>query len=113
FFFASHLSFGIIVFAIYISFGVVLVTVLQLASLRRSIRFLISIKDLYKMITLIVLTSIVVKFLQRFYIEWGSHFIMLIIILLILFAFYIMFLFMLQFITKEELKQIPLLNKWL
>lgn len=110
---ASNPTFGIMGVAISMSFGVVLVTLLHLASLRRSIRFWIPMKDLYKMITLIVLTSIVGKFLQRFYIEWGSHFIMLIIILLILFAFYIMFLFMLQFITKEELKQIPLLNKWL
>src|SRR5699024_3983572 len=110
---ASIPTFGIMGVAISMSFGVLLVTLLHLASLRRSIRFLIPMKYLYIMITLIVLYSIVGKFLQRFYIECGSHFIMLIIILLILFAFYIMFLFMLQFITKEELKQIPLLNKWL
>src|SRR5699024_11467180 len=81
---ASNPTFGIMGVAISMSFGVVLVTLLHLASLRRLIRFWIPMKDLYKMITLIVLTSIVGKFLQRFYIEWGSHFIMLIIILLIL-----------------------------
>ncbi|HEX6595137.1 MAG TPA: stage V sporulation protein B [Bacillota bacterium] len=110
---ASNPTFGIMGVAISMSFGVVLVTLLHLASLHRAIRFYIPIKDVSKMVFLLVLTWGVGKVLQTFYIQWGPHLVMFIFILTLLFIVYIMFLFLLRFITSEELKQIPLINKWM
>ncbi|WP_121639644.1 stage V sporulation protein B [Virgibacillus sp. Bac330] len=110
---ASNPNFGIMGVAIAISLSVVLITLLHLAALYKAIKFSIPVLDISKMIALLLLTWGVGELLQRIYVNMQGGVILLIIIFVILSFIYILFLFLLRFITKEELKQIPFLQKWL
>ncbi|WP_077327182.1 stage V sporulation protein B [Virgibacillus siamensis] len=113
FFLASNPKFGIMGAAIAMSVGVVLVTLLHLASLYKEIGFKIPLTDLLKMGSLLFLTWLAGDTLKNLYNGFNSNLFLLIFIILILGVLYIGFLFILKFITKEELKQIPFLQKWL
>lgn len=110
---ASNASFGIMGVAIAMSVGVVLVTLLHLASLRKEIGFSIPAADIAKMALLLVLTWISGNFLKNMFTGLESNLFLFILIILMLTAVYILLLFLLKFITKEELQQIPYLKKWI
>ncbi|GAA0601663.1 stage V sporulation protein B [Virgibacillus siamensis] len=112
FFLASNPKFGIMGAAIAMSVSVVLVTLLHLASLYKEIRFKIPIIDLLKMAMLLFLTWFAGNTLKNIYSGLESNLLLFIIIITVLGFVYIGLLFALKFITKEELKQIPLLQKW-
>ncbi|MUK86998.1 stage V sporulation protein B [Ornithinibacillus sp. L9] len=109
---ASNANFGMMGVAIAMSVGVILVTLLHLGTLQKLIQFYIPIKDITKMIVLLFLTWIVGTFLKNIYLSMNANILMFLIILIILLIIYIFFLLILKFITKEELKQIPIIQKW-
>lgn len=110
---ASNPDFGIMGVAIAMSVGVIIITLLHLATLYKTIRFSIPIKDLTKMILLLLLTSVCSFYFKKWFIQMGSSFLLFISILFILISIYILLLFLLRFITKSELKQIPFLQRWI
>lgn len=112
FFLASNPNFGIMGAAIAMSVGVVLVTLLHLASLYKEIGFNIPIKDVLKMVMLLFLTWFAGNTLKNIYTGFETNIFLFIFIILTLVFIYIGLLFVLKFITKEELKQIPFLQKW-
>lgn len=110
---ASNESFGIMGVAIAMSVGVILITLLHLASLRQAINFYIPIKDIAKMIVLILATWFTGKLLYDIYINYDPNLFLFGLSLIALTAIYLILLFILRFITKEELEQIPFLQKWI
>lgn len=110
---ASNPNFGIMGVAIAMSVGVVLVTLLHLASLYKEIGFTIPITELMKMGMLIALTWLSGNFLKNIYVGMEPNLFLFMLIITILAVIYIILLFVLKFITKEELKQIPYLQKWI
>lgn len=109
---ASNPKFGINGVAIAMSVGVVLVTLLHLATLNKTIQFSIPFKDISKMILLVLLTSFVGQFLKSVFIKINGNIIHFLLTLILLTIVYICLLFLLRFITKVELKQIPIIQKW-
>ncbi|SFA69202.1 stage V sporulation protein B [Lentibacillus halodurans] len=109
---ASNPNFGINGVAIAMAVGVVLVTLLHLASLYKEIKFMIAGSDLFKMGLLVTLTWVCGRFLRDMFSGMESNLFMFILMLIVLLFIYIILLFMLRFITKEELRQIPVLQKW-
>ena len=109
---ASNEHFGIMGVAISISTGVVVITFLHLIILYKAIGFTMQIKDVIKMITLLITTFGVGMFVKHLFSENVHHFFSFIFILFILTCVYICLLFLLRFITEEELKQIPIINNF-
>jgi len=109
----SNPTFGIMGAAIAMSVSVVLVTLLHLASLRKTIQFSIPIKDIMKMVVLVFLTWRVGVMLKQIVIKTNYNFIMFMVVILLLTLIYVVLLVLLRFITRDELKQIPLFQKWL
>ena len=109
---ASNPNFGIIGVAIAMSVGVVLVTLLHLATLNKKIQFSIPFKDISKMILLVLLTTGFGYYLRGLFLDSNGNLIQLIIVFITLTTFYIILLFLLKFITRDELKQIPFIQKW-
>ncbi|WP_245745184.1 stage V sporulation protein B [Lentibacillus persicus] len=112
FFLASNPNFGINGVAIAMAVGVVLVTLLHLASLHNKIGFMISWVDLCKMGLLLFSLLVSGRFLKTIFTGFETNLLIFILILSVLTVVYIILLFALKFITKEELTQIPLLKKW-
>lgn len=110
---ASNVNFGIMGVAIAMAVSVVLITLLHLAALQKTINFYIPLKDITKMIVLIFVTWGLGSVLYDFYMKYDPNIILFGITLLILVIIYIILLFVLRFITREELEQIPFLQKWL
>ncbi|MUV39523.1 Stage V sporulation protein [Lentibacillus sp. JNUCC-1] len=110
---ASNPNFGIYGVAIAMSVGVVLVTLLHLASLNKLIKFSIPLIDLFKMVVLIALTWVIGHFIKQGYIQLMENLFGLLIALAILLMVYISLLFLLRFITKDELSQIPVIKKFI
>jgi len=110
---ASNPSFGMMGVAISMSVGVVLVTLLHLATLRKLIQFYIPFKDIFKMGILIILTVGIGYGLKYQLDQISYHLFQFIFVLILLTIVYIILLFLLRIITKEELQQIPFLKKWL
>lgn len=104
--------FGIKGVAIAMCVGVVLITLLHLFTLRKTIQFYIPLKDIFKMIALLTLTWWAGSLLKNIYLSMGPNIFTLLLVISILVFIYIIFLFSLKFITKDELDQIPFLNKW-
>jgi len=109
----SNPTFGIMGTAIAMSFSVVLVTILHLASLKKMIQFMIPLKDIVKMIFLVGLTWQIGLTLKNIFMKTSDHLMMFLLTLMLLTFIYIVCIILLRFITKDELKQIPLLQKWL
>ncbi|QKY69559.1 stage V sporulation protein B [Lentibacillus sp. CBA3610] len=109
---ASNPDFGINGVAIAMAVGVVLVTLLHLASLYKEIGFMIAGFDLFKMGLLVALTWVCGRFIRDMFTGMESNLFIFILMLIALVIIYIFLLFALRFITKEELRQIPVLQKW-
>ncbi len=110
---ASNKQIGIMGVAIAISVSVVLITMLHLATLHKTIKFTIPLKDMLKMFTLLILTYFCGFSLKLLMFPSNSDFIAFFLILVILSIIYILLLFSLRFITREELKQLPYINKFI
>lgn len=109
---ASSPKFGITGVALAMVIGVVLVTLLHLASLQKAIKFTIPFLDIVKMVGLLLITWWIGKMFKNIYLSMDSNLLILLGIFLILTLIYLTLLFALRFITKEELKQIPFFAKW-
>lgn len=110
---ASNKSIGITGVAIAMCVGVVLVTLLHLFTLRKVIQFYIPLVDICKMILLLLLTWWTGNLLRSIYLQIEPNIFIFSLILLILGVIYAIFLFLLKFISKDELEQIPFINKWI
>jgi len=109
---ASNPKFGMMGVAIAMCVSVVLITLLHLATLRKTIQFSIPIIDIFKMVILLILTSVVARFIKHSFFLIYQNILSFIITLIVLIIIYIVFLFIFRFLTKDELKQIPFLQKW-
>ncbi|WP_156291171.1 stage V sporulation protein B [Oceanobacillus salinisoli] len=110
---ASNPKFGIMGVAIAMCVGVVLITLLHLITLQKAIHYYIPFKDICKMILLLLLTFGAGNFLKNMYEAFPSNIILFLLTLIILVIVYIIFLIFLRFLTREELQQVPFLQKWL
>lgn len=110
---ASNASIGMMGVAIAISASVVLITLLHLAVLYKHIYFKLRAVDLVKMVILISATGTVGFLLKVMFKNHLDNLLTFICILLLLTSFYILLLILLKFITKEELKQIPYVKKFI
>ncbi|KGP73913.1 stage V sporulation protein B [Pontibacillus yanchengensis] len=108
---ATQPEFGIMGVALAIVVGVVLVTFLHLFTLMRAIQFKIPILDVFKMITLIMLTWLVGDKLNDFFQEATMHVLPFLLILILFTTVYTMLLFLFRFITAEEIKQLPFFKR--
>ncbi|MFG6118949.1 MULTISPECIES: stage V sporulation protein B [Thalassobacillus] len=108
---ASQPAFGIRGVAIAIVVGVLVVTFLHLGALMQAINFKIPFLDLTKMVILISVTWVIGSQLKSFLTYTVGELSQFIIICCTLTILYIFLLFVLRFITKDELKQLPYLNK--
>lgn len=112
-FLASNPQFGITGVALAMCVSVVLITLLHLTTLMREIKFYIPVKDLLKMILLLASTWGIGQLLKNLFFDQDqTHIVVLILILVLLTFIYLCLLFMFRFITREELKQIPFIQKW-
>jgi stage V sporulation protein B len=112
FFLASNPKFGITGVAIAMSVSVVLVTLLHMASLYKAIHFRLPLKDIIKMVLLLLLTWQAGTMVKRLYDTLEPNLILFLLALCILSLIYGILLFLLKFITKDELRQIPIIQKW-
>lgn len=109
---SSHPAFGIKGAAIAMSVSVVLVTLLHIRSLNKWIQFSIPFKDIFKMLGLVISTWAVARMLRSVLLSFNDHIVIFIGIILVLFFIYCAFLFLFRFLTKDELSQIPFIQKW-
>ncbi|WP_269412098.1 stage V sporulation protein B [Lentibacillus daqui] len=109
---ASNPNFGIMGVAIAMSASVVLVTLLHLVSLNKAIRYAIPFKDVIKMIVLLVTTWFIGEFFKAIYQHMDPNILIFFLMLFVIGCLYIVLLFVLRFITREELKQLPIIQKW-
>lgn len=111
-FLTSHESFGMMGVAIAMSLQVMLITFLHLGTLYKELHFKIGWFDLIKMGLLIIISwQVGLYFKQQFLAELSIE--RLILSLSLLTCIYVVLLFALRFITKDELKQFPVFNKLL
>src|SRR5699024_3502935 len=111
-FLTSHESFGMMGVAIAMSLQVMLITFLHLGTLYKKLHFKIRLLDLIKMSSLIIISwQIGLFFKHKFLAVLSLDRLVLTISLLT--CIYIVLLFVLRFITKDELKQFPFFNKLL
>lgn len=109
---ASNPNFKMMGVAIAMCTSVILVTLLHLYALRKTIAFSIPIIDTLKMLGLLILTFLSGKLLSQWFVH-DDGILMLGITLFILTIVYVLYLFGFRFISRDELKQLPILNKWL
>ena len=110
---ASNEQIGMMGVAIAISATVVLITLLHLAVLYKHLNFMLRGIDISKMILLIVATSGFSLLVKRIFGDYDEHLLAFLCMLLLITGFYLLFLIVLQFITKEELRQIPFINRFI
>ncbi len=110
---ASHPSFGIMGAAIAMSASVVFVTLLHIRSLNKAITFSIPMKDALKMIGLVSVTWAVARMLRQIVFGFNDHLFVLLCALMILVILYGCFLFLFRFLSREELEQLPFIQKWI
>lgn len=110
---ASNPAFGMKGVALAMCVGVVLVTFLHLAALRKVIRFSIPWQDLVKMGTLLIITFITGFLLKQLFLSTIANIFFFIGTLCLFLVLYLFILFALKFITKDELKQIPFFKKFI
>lgn len=108
---ATQPTFGIMGVALAIVVGVVLVTLLHLFTLMKSIHFKIPFFDVVKMLSLIAVTWVAGKQLSLIFPASQSQVIPFLVILVLFTVLYIALLFLFRFVTKEELKQLPIFQK--
>ncbi|SET67111.1 stage V sporulation protein B [Salinibacillus kushneri] len=108
---ASQPQFGITGVVLAIIVGVVLVTLLHFAVLVKHIQFKLPFGDILKMMSLLLITYYLGHNLYNLFPRAEVEILSLLIVFVILAAFYILLLFIFRFITKDELVQLPLFNK--
>src|SRR5690625_680346 len=109
---ASNEQFGMMGVAIAICFSIILITCLHLITLYKAIQFTIKLIDLVKMFSLVGMTTLIgISLKNILYFEDSSIF-AFILLLFILTVCYGGLLILFKFITKEELKQIPILQNF-
>lgn len=91
--------------------GVLLITILHYVTLKKTIQFFMKVNDIMQLALLLVLTWFASTFTYNLYV-CNETFISLSISLLILFIIYIVLLFLLNIISRKELKQIPIIKDW-
>src|SRR5699024_12231360 len=96
-----------------LSTGITLTTALHFGVLNKNISFSIPVKDLLKMGLLLASSFGAGWVLREMYVHTTTHFIMFIFVLFVLVIFYCFQLFLLRFITKDELRAIPFLQRWM
>ncbi|GAA5415614.1 stage V sporulation protein B [Paraliobacillus ryukyuensis] len=104
--------FGIMGAAIAMSVGQVLGTLLHMTTLHKIINFRIPTLDTIKMILLLGLSWLASLMLKAWLPAFASNMWVFLFLLTVLFMIYILLLFVLRFITKEELRQLPLFNRF-
>lgn len=109
----SQSSFGIMGAAIAMSVSVIFVTLLHIRSLNKEIQFSIPFKDALKMIGLVAVTWAVARMLRSILLLFNDHLVAFIGLLMLLVMIYCSFLFLFKFLSKDELRQIPFIQKWL
>lgn len=109
---AANPSFGIMGAAMAMCAGVMIVTLLHLAALGRTIQFKLKLTDLFKIILLLGITWGAGKMILNFY-PAASSIANLGIALLFLTILYVVLLFVLRVLDREELQQIPIIKKWI
>lgn len=110
FFLASNEDIGIMGVVIAISTSIVLITFLHLSVLYKQINFSLRVVDVIKMILLLGITYGVGKILQALFLSLFDELLAFIFVIFILIIVYILLIILLNFITKEELKHIPILK---
>ncbi|WP_067727302.1 stage V sporulation protein B [Oceanobacillus damuensis] len=108
---ATNPNFGIMGAAIAISAGVVVVTLLHLAVLYKAIGYAIPLLDACKMIVLLFLSWMVGSYLKNILETMDSNLMTFLLVLFVFIVVYLVLIFALKFITKEELRQIPFFRK--
>ncbi|MGN8645624.1 stage V sporulation protein B [Gracilibacillus sp. HCP3S3_G5_1] len=103
---ATNPQFGIYGAAIAMCVGVMIGTLFHLLTLFRTIRFYIPVKMILKMVILIGLTFWMGELLIQIFSFQQSNIYSFVIIIVLLFISYLIFLFSLQFISKDELQQL-------
>ncbi|QDP40718.1 stage V sporulation protein B [Radiobacillus deserti] len=109
---ATNPDFGIMGVAISLVVGVVLVSLLHLFTLIKVISYKFPLLDIVKMVTLLGLTFWAGTLLTNMFPGYETNLLTFIFVLVVLSGIYIVFLFLLRFITKDELVQIPFLNRF-
>lgn len=110
---ASNPYFGIFGVVIAINTTVILITLLHLSVLYKNIHFKLKKIDLVRMFALLISTSMICYVFKQLFQSSSQNIFVLLIILLGLTVIYMILLYVLKFITREELKQIPLLKQLL
>lgn len=108
---ASQPQFGIAGVAISIVTGVVLVTVLHFAVLWKEISLRIPWRDAGRMIALSILILTCGKYLYKLLPQASDSLIVLGLVMLLLGAVYVILLMALKFVTRDELAQLPFINR--
>ncbi|WP_249870992.1 stage V sporulation protein B [Oceanobacillus saliphilus] len=108
---ATNPNFGIMGAAIAISCGIVVVTLLHLAVLHKEIGYAIPLVDGIKMAFLLALSWLVGSSLKNLMENMEYNLVIFLLILIVFTAVYVLMLFLLRFITKEEIKQIPFFQR--
>ncbi|SDK51771.1 stage V sporulation protein B [Sediminibacillus albus] len=111
--FATNPQFGIMGVALGMIVGVVLGTMLHLATLIKVISFRLPWLDFMKMTVLFLATWWTGSQLKRLFPLYESNIAFFLAVLLVLSAFYLFLLFQFKFLSKEELRQLPILHKFI
>src|SRR5690625_8044 len=109
---ASNEHFAMMGVAIAICLSVILITCLHLITLYKAIKFTIKVNDIFKMMSLLITTTIIGIILKQ-WLMVNHHTYTFIIVLFLLTICYVVLLFLLKFITKEEMKQIPIIQNFI
>ncbi|MDC3415637.1 stage V sporulation protein B [Aquibacillus salsiterrae] len=109
---ATNEEFGIMGAALAMSVGVVLGTVLHLATLIKVIGFKIPWIDIIKMVALLGISWLVGDRLKYIFIGFETQLPIFMLLLVTMTVIYIALLFVLKFITKDELEQLPFLKRF-
>ncbi|MDL4841430.1 stage V sporulation protein B [Aquibacillus rhizosphaerae] len=109
---ATNPQFGIMGAAIAMSVGVMLGTILHLATLIKVISFKIPWIDFIKMVLLLGFTWITGAVFKNIFVGYGTSLPIFMMLLTCLTVVYIVLLFTLKFISRDELEQIPFIKKF-
>ncbi|HLS23500.1 MAG TPA: stage V sporulation protein B [Pseudogracilibacillus sp.] len=109
---ASNEKFGIFGVVIALNTTIILITLLHLYVLHREINFILKRNDVIKMMLLLLLTGAVTYIFKISFATYLSNVFVLIFIFICLTGIYIVFLLLLRFITREELRQIPFIKQF-
>ena len=108
---ASSPYFGIFGVVIAINTSIILITFLHLHVLYKEIGFTLLRNDIIKMILLLLITGITSYFIKAIFYSYLHNLFVLLFIIIIITLIYIILLFVLKVVRRDELKQLPWINK--